>query len=188
MFLDSWLQREKDAETRERNFIIAAIVLVAIVGLLFLNRQRLKFRYEQQFAFQQKVAAEKEMEAAKEQLNMFTQSIIEKTKLIEQLEQQVSDKPLTDEQQQLANELSHQTILTEEDWEKFKTLFEKVYPGLFLKLKEMVPDITAAEHRMAALTRLHLSTKQMASMLGISTDSVYKIRQRLRKRLLQAMR
>ena len=79
------LQKEKDAEARERNFIIAAIVLVAIVGLLILNRQRLKSRYQQQLAFQQKVAAEKEMAAAKEQLNMFTQSIIEKTKLIEQL-------------------------------------------------------------------------------------------------------
>ena len=123
------------------------------------------------------------MVAAKEQLNMFTQSIIEKTKLIEQLEQQVANKPFTDEQQQLANELTHQTILTEEHWEKFKTLFEKIYPGFFLKLKEMVPDITVAELRMAALTRLHLNTKQMASMLGISPDSVYKIKQRLRKRL-----
>ena len=177
------LQREKDAETRERNFVIAAIVLVAIMGLLILNRRRIKSRYEQQLAFQQKVPAEKEMVAAKEQLNMFTQSIIEKTKLIEHLEQQVANKPLTDEQQQLANELSHQTILTEEDWEKFKTLFEIIYPGFFLKLKEMVPDITAAEQRMGALTRLHLNTKQMASMLGISPDSVYKIRQRLRKRL-----
>jgi DNA-binding CsgD family transcriptional regulator len=46
-----------------------------------------------------------------------------------------------------------------------------------------VPDITVAEKRMAALTRLHLDTKQMASMLGISPDSVYKIKQRLRKRL-----
>jgi DNA-binding CsgD family transcriptional regulator len=100
------------------------------------------------------------------------------------LEQQVADKPLTDEQQQLANELSHQTILTEDDWEKFKTLFEKIYPGFFLKIKELIPDITVAEKRMAALTRLHLNTKQMASMLGISPDSVYKIRQRLRKRLL----
>ena len=78
------LQKEKDAEARERNFIIAAIVLVAVVALLILNRQRLKFRYEQQLAFQQKAAAEKEMAAAKEQLNMFTQNIIEKTKLIEQ--------------------------------------------------------------------------------------------------------
>ena len=177
------LQREKVAQTRERNFVIAAIVLVAIVGLLILNRRRLKSRYEQQLAFRQKDAAEKEMAAAKDQLNMFTQSIIEKTKLIEQLEQQVANKPLSDEQQQLANELSRQTILTEEDWEKFKTLFEKIYPGFFLKLKEMVPDITAAEQRMGALTRLHLNTKQMAAMLGISPDSVYKIKQRLRKRL-----
>ena len=177
------LQKEKDAKAQERNFIIAAIVLVAVVCLLILNRRRIKSRYGQQLAFQQKVAAEKELAAAKDQLDMFTQSIIEKTKMIEQLEQQVANKPLTDEQQRLANELSRQTILTEEDWEKFKTLFEKIYPGFFLRLKEKIPDITAAEHRMAALTRLHLNTKQMAAMLGISSDSVYKIRQRLRKRL-----
>jgi tetratricopeptide (TPR) repeat protein len=177
------LQKEKDAKTQERNYIIAAIVFAAIVGLLILNRQRLKSRFQRQLADQQKVAAEKELTAAKEQLDMFTQSIIEKTSVIEQLEQQVATKPFTDEQQQLASELSRQTILTEEDWEKFKTLFEKIYPGFFLKLKEMVPDITVAEKRMAALIRLHLNTKQMASMLGISTDSVYKNRQRLRKRL-----
>ena len=177
------LQRAKDAETRERNFVIAAIVLFAIVGLLILNRRVIKSRYKQQLAFQQKVAAEKEMLDAKEQLNMFTQNFIEKIRLIEQLEQQVVNKPFSDEQQRLATELSHQTILTEEDWEKFKMLFDKIHPGFFLKLKEMVPDITIAEQRMAALTRLHLDTKQMASMLGISSDSVYKIRQRLRKRL-----
>lgn len=177
------LQKEKNIEIQERNYIIAAIVLVAMVGLLIINRQRLKSRFQQQLAFQQRVAAEKELTSAKEQLDMFTQSIIEKTRVIEQLEQQVATKALTDEQQQLASELSRQTILTEEDWEKFKTLFEKIYPGFFLKLKELVPDITLAEQRMASLIRLHLNTKQMASMLGISTDSVYKIRQRLRKRL-----
>ncbi len=177
------LQKEKEADILERNYIIATIVFVALVGLLVINRQRLKSRFQRQLAFQQKVAAEKELTAAKEQLDMFTQSIIEKTRVIEQLEQQVATKPLTDEQQQLASELSRQTILTEEDWEKFKTLFEKIYPGFFLKLREMAPDITVAETRMAALIRLHLNTKQIASMLGISTDSVYKNKQRLRKRL-----
>jgi hypothetical protein len=93
----------------------------------------------------------KKWRQAKEQLNMFTQNIIEKTKLIERLEQEAVTKPLTKSNRKLALELSHQTILTEEDWEKFKTLFEKIYPGFFLKLKEMVPDITAAEQRMAAL-------------------------------------
>ena len=177
------LQKEKDAEALQRNFIIAAIILCATIALLILNRQRIKFRYRQQLALQQKEAVEKEVAAAKEQLNMFTDNIIEKTKLIEQLQQQLTNKTLSYEQQQLANELSRQTILTEEDWEKFKTLFEKIHPGFFLKLKETVPDITVAEQRMAALTRLRLTTKQMASMLGISPDSVHKTRQRLRKRL-----
>ena len=99
------------------------------------------------------------------------------------MEQQVADKPLTDEQQHLANELTHQTILTEEDWENFKSLFEKIYPGFFLNLKEKARDITIAEQRMAALTRLNLTARQMATMLGISVDSVHKSRQRLRQRL-----
>ena len=177
------LQKEKDAKARERNFIIAATVLVAIVCLVIFNRQRLKSLYQRELAFQQKVAAEKELTAAKEQLDMFTKNIIEKTNVIERLEKEVANKPFTDEQHLLASELSRQTILTEEDWEKYKKLFEKVYPGFFLKLKEIVPDITVAERRMAALIRLHLNTKQMAAMLGISPDTVYKTRQRLRKRL-----
>ena len=52
----------------------------------------------------------------------------------------------------------------------------------FQRLKNAAADITVAEQRMAALTRLQLSTRQMAAMLGISVDSVYKTKQRLRKR------
>jgi DNA-binding CsgD family transcriptional regulator len=52
-----------------------------------------------------------------------------------------------------------------------------------MKLKDSFPDITSAEQRMAALTRLRLTTRQIASMLGISVDSVHKSRQRLRQRL-----
>ena len=83
----------------------------------------------------------------------------------------------------MIDELSSLTILTEDEWSKFKTLFEKVYPGFFLRLKGKAPDITIAEQRTAALTRLHLTSKEMAAMLGISVDSVHKAKQRLRQRL-----
>ena len=56
-------------------------------------------------------------------------------------------------------------------------------PMFFQHLKTSAPDITVAEQRMAALTRLQLTTRQMASMQGISPDSVHKTRQRLRLRL-----
>ena len=64
-----------------------------------------------------------------------------------------------------------------------KTLFEKIHPLFFQQLKQKAADITLAEQRMAALTRLQLTSKQMAAMLGISVDSVHKTRQRLRQRL-----
>ena len=86
-------------------------------------------------------------------------------------------------QQETILVLSNLTILTDEDWDKFKLLFEKIYPMFFQRLKTTTPDITVAEQRMAALIRLQLTTRQMASMQGISPDSVHKTRQRLRHRL-----
>ncbi len=176
------LQKEMEEDALQRNFIIAAIVFSAAIALLILNQLRVKSKHQRELALQQKAAAEKEVAAATEQLNMFTQNIVEKTKLIEQMEQQLDERNLSKEHARLIEELSRQTILTEEDWTTFKTLFEKIYPGFFLNLMEKVTDITLAEQRMAALTRLHLTSKQIASILGISLNSVHKAKQRLRHR------
>lgn len=177
------LNREKRSQLLIRNILIAGIILLSLFALLMLNRKRLKAKLKMEKAEQEKVLMEQEIVSAKAQLEMFTANIIEKTNLIEKLELQAKDKQTSSEQQVIISELSQQTILTEDDWLKFKSLFEKIYPGFFIKLKEKFPDITLAEQRMAALIRLHLTTKQMASMLGISSDSVHKTKQRLRQRL-----
>ena len=176
------LQREKQKEVQQRNLIIAIILFLTIVALLLINRQRLKLKYQRELAVQEKFRTEQEMESARAQLKLFTQNIIEKTNLIEQLERQAHDKSALAENQQVITELSNQTILTEEDWDRFRSLFEKIFPLFFQRLKNKAADITMAEQRMAALTRLQLTSRQMASMLGISVDSVHKTRQRLRKR------
>ena len=170
------LNKEKKRIALIRNFIIALILLLAIAGYLFLNRQRLKLQFKQQ-------QAEAEAQIAREQLKSFTENLREKTKLVENLQEQLLNKELTEEQIGHINELSHYTILTDEDWEQFKTLFNKVYPGFFVDLKRQVTDITVAEQRMAALVKLQISSKDAALMLGISQNSIYKTRQRLRQRL-----
>jgi hypothetical protein len=183
------LEREKKAELLRRNIIIAGIVFLSLIALLIINRQRLKQKLKSEKAEQEKIKIEQEkllmeqeMNSAKDQLIMFTENIIEKTNLIEKLESTIKGKEATVEQHSIISELAQQTILTEDDWTRFKTLFEKVSPGFFIKLMDKFPDITLAEQRMAALTRLRLTTKQIASMLGISVDSVHKSRQRLRQR------
>lgn len=177
------LRREKDAEKLKRNFIIAIIILIAVIVMFFFNRMRLKHRHNEQLALQQKAAAETEVTAAHAELDRFKKNVIEKTGLIEKLQQQADEKQANFGQQAIIDELTHQTILTEDEWEKFKSLFEKINPQFFIHLKEKAPDITIAEQRMAALMRLQLGSKQVASMLGISVDSVRKTRLRLRKRL-----
>lgn len=183
------LSREKKTEILLRNIIIVSIIFISLIALLVINRQRLKEKIKTEKAEQEKrrieqenLLMEQEINSAKEQMKMFTENIIEKTNLIEKLELQVKGKEATTEQQSIISELTQQTILTEQDWYKFKSLFEKIYPDFFTKLKEKFPDITLAEQRMAALTRLRLNTKQIASILGISVDSVHKSRQRLRQR------
>lgn len=176
------LQREKKEQLQQRNIIMAAILFLAVIALLLINRQRLKVKHKQELAEKENIHIQQEMESARAQLKMFTKNIIEKTNLVDKLEQQLSNKAISKEEQQLISELSQQTILTEDDWDKFKSLFEKIFPLFFQRLKITATDITIAEQRMAALTRLQLTTRQMASMLGISVDSVHKTKQRLRKR------
>jgi DNA-binding CsgD family transcriptional regulator len=176
------LEMEKTDQLQKRNYIIALIILVGAIVLLLINRQRQKLKLKAQIVDQEKRRIETEMESAREKLKIFRQSIVEKTSLISKLQQQVENKISTKEGEKLIEELSHQTILTEEDWLKFKSLFSTIYPDFFEKMNQQVSNITQAEQRMAALTRLHLTTKQMAAILGISPNSVIKSKQRLRQR------
>lgn len=74
-------------------------------------------------------------------------------------------------------------ILTDEDWTRFKRYFDNVYPGMIQKLRELQPEITAAEQRLFMLIRLNSDSKEIANMLGISPESVRKTKYRLKKKL-----
>ena len=177
------LEKEKKNQLLIRNLFITAVVLLSIIALMYTNRQKIKYRYREEMAVKEKEAAQLEIASARQQLQLITESVVEKSSLVEKLSEQLQSQNLHADQYKMIDELSTLTILTEDEWSKFKTLFEKVYPGFFLRLKDKAPDITIAEQRMAALTRLHLTPKAMAAMLGISVDSVHKARQRLRQRL-----
>jgi DNA-binding CsgD family transcriptional regulator len=121
--------------------------------------------------------------AAQAQLAIFTEGLTEKTQLIEALQSRLSEREFSAEQAEYIRELSRHYILTDEDWDRFRDLFGRVYPGFFARLRQDVPDITLAEMRMAALCKLQIQARDAAGLLGISPNSVHKTRQRLRQRL-----
>lgn len=84
---------------------------------------------------------------------------------------------------QFEENLYNQRILTDADWASFKIYFEKAHPHYLARLRNLNPNISEAEERLALFIKLNLTRKEAAAILGISADSVKKTRQRLRKRL-----
>jgi len=168
------LKKQRQTEIIRRNLLLIALLSFLLIGILLFNRQRLNIK----LARQQQSIAEAEKDSAKEQLNIFTQTLLEKNEQIENLHASLKlQHAVTND------ELIHQTLLTDYDWNRFKDLFEKIHSGFFSQLKNMAPGITQSEMRMAALIKLNLDNKQMASMQGISISSLRGNKTRLRQKL-----
>nr|MDQ3016540.1 hypothetical protein [Bacteroidota bacterium] len=178
-----FLNKEKHKIALTRNFILIFIILFALLGFLILNRQKLRLKVRRHEALEAKRLAEQEAISAKEQLRLYTHNLFEKTSLVENLQAKLLEREMNEEQKNHITELSRHAILTDADWENFKTLFEKVYPAFFYQLRQRVPDLTTADQRMAAMSRLQMSNKESATLLGIAPNSVIKAKQRLRHRL-----
>ena len=175
--------RQKSRIALIRNFTIAIVLLLGVVGYLWLNRVYLKMQMRQREAIEGKRIAEAETKSAISQLDEFRQHLLEKNGLIEQLQSAQESKESSAEQLKTMSDLTHHLILNEDDWLRFKTLFDSVYPGFFISLRNTVPDITQAEQRMAALSKLKLTAREAANLLGVSPNTVYTTRRRLRQRL-----
>lgn len=170
------LDNKRKQQVLVRNGLLAGLVLLALIVFLLLNRQLLKRRKEKELTQQQLLFAEQE-------LMNFTRQLKEKNDLLEKLRDEINKESQLNDREGNINRLLTSTILTEEDWKKFRHLFEKVYPGFFTRLKEKMPDLNTADIRLLALTKLELPPKNMASMLGVTYDAVKKARQRLRKKI-----
>jgi len=74
-------------------------------------------------------------------------------------------------------------ILTYDDWQHFKILFEKSYPNLIFQLRQKYPDISQAEERLFLFIKISISNDEASKILGIQVDTIKKTRIRLKKRL-----
>ncbi|GAL70994.1 hypothetical protein JCM19302_2949 [Jejuia pallidilutea] len=71
----------------------------------------------------------------------------------------------------------------DKDWEVFKSYFSEVHNNFDHKIKEIYPEATEKEMRLASFLRMNLSTKEIASMMNVLPESVLKGKYRLKKKL-----
>lgn len=176
------LNADKKIETLKKNLYLITLLFTAIgaiaVFLFLLERNRRGKRHLE--------LAQKELEDNALELSRFTNSILSKNKIIEELESRSQYKAQQhiqeDDNKEQLGQLYQLKILTEDDWHQFKILFDKVYPGFISMLRERYPDLAPAEERQCLLIKLKISNKESAAMLGISSEGIKKNRYRLKKR------
>jgi tetratricopeptide (TPR) repeat protein len=129
-----------------------------------------------------------QIEVKTKELSTQALHVIQKNQLLEELrthlDQMVKDDKRDQKKQlkQLSLQIN-QNFNNDTYWEDFRNTFEQVHQSFFDNLKEKAPDLTAAELRLVSLLKMNMSSNDMATMLGISQDSLRVSRYRLRKKL-----
>ncbi|HWK04549.1 MAG TPA: hypothetical protein VNS58_13005 [Puia sp.] len=174
-------REEKDKKIMSfKLFALLACLLLMLVSGLFLLRT-IRQRHRRQQLEKEELLSEKAtaLLLATTQLEEMTHDIVEKNELIEKL---IKEKAAGDKDEFLT-QLYQTTILTTQDWEKFRILLDKVYPGYLTGLLQKIPGITTTELKFLALARLNLSNKEIASSLGVTSEAIRVTWHRLRKKM-----
>lgn len=191
---------------------IAAVIvslLLVVLGWVTISRQRFKIKnaameaqqhrllheaeqLEMQSALsdkeQQETQLKQDLELKAKELTSHTLQVIQKNQVLEEvrtrLEAMVKDDK-RDQRKQVQQLIQHitQSFNYDEYWNEFKESFEQIHQDFFLNLKKQRDDLTSNDFRLASLIKLNLSSKDMATLLAISQDSLRVSRYRLRKKL-----
>jgi hypothetical protein len=185
------MERQEQERKRQRwltNVMAGGFVMFLLIAIFFIRSERIKYVQAKQKLINEKKFAEAELSTASARLDEFRQSISDKNDMIEKFTSQLHRMRRQGalegeaENEELMN-LQQSTILTDSQWKNFQALFENVHKDFLQRMHAKVPGLTPIETRFMLLSKLRMSKKEMASVLGISTDAVQLNKERLRQKL-----
>ena len=178
-------QEAELSSLRLRNFWIITALLLGMGILLFIvYRQRA--RRKQLLQEQEKRALQKEVEFQQRELTTHTLHLVSKNKLLNEIKSGIEKiKTESDNKRPYITLIGSidNDLRGDSDWENFERYFKQVYSDFDDKIKQAFSELTGNEIRLATLMKMNLSTKEIATILNISPESVKKARYRLRKKL-----
>lgn len=203
------LEQVSRSDARIRWLLIVLLFALIVLALVMINRQKLKIRSSKTLLDRQKevleikeklIATEKEninllearmaleVESQSKSLTAQTLHVIDKNQMLEGIQEKLKKILEEDPKEQkkkirnLIKQIDY-NFSQDTDWDDFKFSFEKVHQDFFKKLHQTSQELTPGELKLASLMRMNLSSKEIASTLGISLESLRISRYRLRKKL-----
>jgi tetratricopeptide (TPR) repeat protein len=203
------LEKSKDFNYIIRYLLGAGLLLMIIIGYLLLKRkdvniknERLRMDKEHELIQSKQALTEVELRNKSLEKNKLEEDLKYKTHNLMNLAMHISQKnEFLAEIKQCLKETKHlsghdkelkisdliikinQQTRLNKDLKHFQTEIEQTNKEFFLKLKQVCPELTQNEKQLAALLRINLSSKEIASLNNISVKAIEMGRYRLRKKL-----
>ncbi|MCX6278754.1 MAG: response regulator [Bacteroidetes bacterium] len=162
--------------------------------------QRKKVEKERNLRLQERIRAEQkvnqllkqkhhmEIDLINRELSTSSIFISQKNKIIGLIRKDINrlmknDRQLTKGDVSTVLKTIDENIKFDNDWYRIKAHFEQIHPGFFDRLRKTLPQLTPTDHKLCALLRMNLSTKEISHILKITAPSTEISRIRLRKKL-----
>ena len=187
------LEREAQLDQQKKTGLIIIVFLVAFGAMLVVNREikrrnKAKQLHETEMELREANEARLEEELAfkKRELASKALQIAQKNQVLKSLREEVHNISLNAQTDKSVKEVLN-TLKIERsingNWEEFTRQFQEINPDFYQQLSNKAEGMTKNDLRLAALIKMNLSSKEIASVLNITMEGVKKARQRFRKKL-----
>ncbi len=133
---------------------------------------------------------ETELAGKNRELANSAMNIVYKNELLSKIHDEIlslkdrQGKSLSTEQLKKINQVIEDARSDERDWDLFEESFNEAHENFFKKLKSRYAELVPNDLKLCAYLRMNMSSKEIASLLNITTRGVEIRRYRLRKKLL----
>lgn len=174
----------RDLKNRKLTIIyLAGIIAIIIIcsGIIIIMRRRVE---KQKI---EKLNIELEAERANRRMMAMKVALDEKDTLLSTMESEAQKLRETGDITDLAAGKLQSTIKvhmgSESQREAFIDTYGNINPEFTLRLKELYPNLTQADHKLAAFVAMEMDNKHIARVMGIRPESVKQARWRLRTKM-----
>jgi len=150
------------------------------------QKQQLSLKHEQEIAKIENRLLQEKVKSQNDELLRVTDSMLHKSDLMNLIDEEIgklSSGKTTAIDISGLKQIVEKNKNPEEEWKIFEAKFNRTYDNYLVRLNSRYKNLTPSDLKLAAYIRMNFSSKEIASLLHISTKSVEMARYRLRIKL-----
>ncbi len=166
--------------------IVTILSLISIGYFVIKNIKQKHFEEKKTIQLQrenERKDSERVLALKNKELTSSALQLIEKEEFIKKLKENIHTTSTSSNIKMINQMIKSAESSTSNKWEEFEARFTSINQNFYKNLKNKCPGLSQKDLKVCALIKLNFSSKDMASLLGISVESVHTSRYRLRKKL-----